>query len=253
MSQKATQSLHIGEPLYTVKAQNGEVFITGFTERSVAERFGVRHLTVCALLFVADGPDRGKLILHNREAKLRAKGKKHIKAPSYNLFGGHVTADIQNWDCLGQPVPMAICAEAIHRELEEELLQPGSIIPLVKWEREGEMISGFSGESYPVSELIPLGFATFESGDNVEISYFYALPIPGRDVDRLMAADNAVVDGSEINIMLPIEVMSEAAVKDIYDNDPSAEVADGISRLWLPENRGVLDQFRAVKQQICVE
>jgi hypothetical protein len=114
------------EKLYIVKRRGRGYLISGFEERTVAESEGHRHLTVIIVPFVADGSERGRWIVHDRTAKLWAKGKNGDRSPSLNLFGGHCSVTADQKKQVGGPVTQDIFDEAAKRELEEELLCRGS-------------------------------------------------------------------------------------------------------------------------------
>ena len=234
------------EPLYIVEQSVDDYFITGFTERKVAEKFGVRHLTVIIVPFVADGENAGKWIVHDRTAKQWAKGKLDCKTPSYNLFGGHCTADVTQIGLIGSKIPQEICDSAAKRELEEELLCFDGSICLEIWENKRKTDCFVNACPYEANDLIPIGFSSYADKDNIEFSYIYALPVPEKDLSTLVAADNYVINEMEHNVSLPIVVLSEIDLLVLSQTDYSIEVCDAITRLWNAENKVVIDKLRTV-------
>jgi hypothetical protein len=227
------------EILYIVERHKDRYYITGFTERETAEQFGVRHLTVIVVPFLINGPDQGKWIVHDRSAKQWAKGKPDCKSPSYNLFGGHCTADLARPELIGAEIPMEICLDAARRELDEELLFEGKGKPLEVWEKGAKTEQVLDSAPYQADDLIPLGFASYEDKDNVEFSYFFALPVSGTDVGGLIAADDYLKDGVKHNVFLPIKIVSESDLQVMLQTEPRVEICDAITRLWLEENKAV--------------
>lgn len=234
------------EMLYAVCREDDEYIITGFTERTAAERRGICHLTVIIVPFIQDGINRGKWLVHDRTAKLWAKGRQNGKTPSYNLFGGHCTADVSRIERVGKPVPLEICGLAANRELQEELLCRGNELALEVWTNK-QRTDSICAASYEYKPLLPIGYASYTGDDNVEISYVYALPVPAEDVDALIAADDYIKDGSKRNVALPVAVKSEAELMDLHLGRPEVEICDAITRLWDKENR---DLRRKLKETI---
>lgn len=239
------------EPLYIVETKEEEIIITGFTERSTAEKYGIRHLTVIIVPFVIDGDNAGKWIVHDRTAKQWGNGKINCKSPSWNFFGGHATADSTNIDLIGKVVPQSICLDAAKRELEEELLCPGGEKILEVWKNKKKTNKIVHGIPYQAQELIPIGFSSYTDKDNVELSYFYALPIPQEDVKNLFGADNYTRDRVIHEVYLPICLFLEKDLLVASQMKPDIEVCDAITRLWLPENKTVIEKLRTVIEGVC--
>ena len=234
----------IAEKLYVVEKRRREYIIQGFKERSVAEKLGLRHLTVIIVPFVIDGVAKGQWIVHDRTAKQWAKGKKSCLSPSLNLFGGHCAADADQMKRIGESITMEIFEKAAERELEEELLSRGSGRFLEIWDSKDGPSGGISAARYQHHALIPIGLVTYSGQDNHEVSYLYALPIPAEDTDKLLAADNYVKDGMEHDISLPIMEVNEAELRSMFRKKPSVEICDAITRLWLWENRAAYRKLR---------
>lgn len=245
------QSAH-GELIYMVQKLDENVVISGITERSIAEKLGLRHLTVIIVPFVADGAHEGHWITHNRHDKQIVKGK--ACAPlSLNLFGGHCGPSDDITGLVGQTVKDELLFENALRELSEELLvQEGLEKRLERWG--GGVFTGeyLNASPYEVCEedLIPIGFTEYTAKDNVEYSYVFALPVPGSQVEQLIAADNYMkisqADGTarEADIALPVEVKEEAELKRLWESrDPQIEVCDAITRLWEDQNREVYQKL----------
>ena len=227
------------EALYTVAQYGDRYYITGFTERKAAEKLGVRHLTVIIVPFVEDGKDKGKWIVHDRSAKQWAKGNPDCKSPSYNLFGGHCTADTLQLELVGSEIPMEICRSAAKRELDEELLRQGKEKDEKKkklevWEKRIKTDKHKDAIAYQSKELIPVGLTSYEAHDNVELSYVFALPVPSSDVDKLIAADDYKKDH---HVLLPTEIMAESDLQTLFQTNPNIEICDAITRLWNEETR----------------
>ncbi len=242
-----------GEPLYVVERRGDDCYIVGFTERTRAEKTGERHLTVIIVPFVADGRDRGKWIVHDRTPKQQARRKRDYKTPSYNLFGGHCTANLDRTDLIGTVVPMGICDDAAKRELEEELLRAGSKTELEIWEDGHATGAVVLADPYEPTDLIPIGFTSYQDKENVELSFVYTLPIPEADIGCLIAADNYMREGQERNLQLEIAVMSETELLIIPYRNPNAEICDAITRLWLPENTGVYEKLKRTINDVVAQ
>ena len=225
------------EILYIVERHKDRYYITGFTERETAEQFGVRHLTVIVVPFLINGPDQESGLFMT--AAPVGEGETGLKSPSYNLFGGHCTADLARPELIGAEIPMEICLDAARRELDEELLFEGKGKPLEVWEKGAKTEQVLDSAPYQADDLIPLGFASYEDKDNVEFSYFFALPVSGTDVGGLIAADDYLKDGVKHNVFLPIKIVSESDLQVMLQTEPRVEICDAITRLWLEENKAV--------------
>ena len=237
------------ELVFTVEKVSGEHIITGITTRDAAEQYGLCHLTVIIAAFVSDGHLRGSWIVHDRTAKQWAKGKQNFPTPSWNFWGGHVTAYPGDVGMIGKSVPQRVCDDAARREISEECYTAGTGTMLEVWS-DGQKVKEVPAEPYPVKELIPLGFITYADESNVEASYCYALPIPMKDIALLRAADDYMADEGKRNVQLPISSKTEMELLKIPYTDPRAEVCDAITRLWMPENSDVYKKLLGV---ICTE
>ena len=231
------------EPLYEAYERGGKYYLSAFADRKTAEDpvNPVRHLTVIIVPFAADGKDKGKWIVHDRTEKQWAKGKVSCKSPSYNFFGGHVKADITKEELLGCEIPQYIFDNAARDELSEELLvgSDNNEKLLEIWEDKTPTGKSVGAKPYPANKLIPVGMTEFDGGGNQEFSYFYALPISGGDIHKLIAADDY---GMNKNVRLTIAVKSEMELlKAPYRTDTpyvrqNGEICDAITRLWENEN-----------------
>lgn len=242
-----------GECLYTVLKQEEKYILSGITKRVVAEKLGLRHLTVIIVPFVTDGPDQSRWILHNRHDKQIAKGKSCVPL-SLNLFGGHCGPpedDITGQ--IGQTIGSELLCENALRELSEELLcRKGKEKRLELWREgvfTGEYLCASPFEVKPES-LIPIGFTEYAAKDNVEYSFVFALPVPGSRVEQLIAADNyekhSQTDGTshEADIALPVLLMAESELQRLWESrDPRIEVCDAVTRLWEEPNHAVYQKL----------
>jgi hypothetical protein len=242
----------IKELLYILNLnESGETYdIVGFAERKYAEEHRLRHLTVIIVGFISDGKDKGKWVVHDRTEKQLAKGKKDAKSPSYNLIGGHVMVDMTDMssvmDLAGKNTSSVeikeICLKAAQRELNEELYLRGWTAKLAVLKNGIPTNNVITVSPYKHKPLIYIGISTYESNDNVEVSYIYALPIPSSDYDKLVAADDYVDEkGKHRDIFLPISAYSECELKKLHQDSSisNAEVCDAITRLWSEENEYV--------------
>lgn len=243
-----------GELLYLVGKSDESYLITGITERLVAEKRGLRHLTVIIIPFITDGANKGCWIVHNRHDKQIAKGK--TSAPlSLNLFGGHCGPPEDDVAALiGKTVELELLRENALRELSEELLcKNGTEKRLELW-RDGAFARDFLyAAPYKVSpeSLIPVGFTEYAAKDNVEYSYIFALPVPGDQSEQIIAADNyekrgQIIEGMvyEADIALPVMFIPEPELKRLWEKrDPEIEVCDAITRLWEEQNRAVYQRL----------
>lgn len=224
------------EKLYIVEKRRRGYSILGFEERAAAEANGLLHLTVIIVPFITDGPEKGQWIVHDRTAKLWAKGKTDVRSPSLNLFGGHCSVAEEQGTRTGEPVTREIFDSAAERELGEELLCRGSGRYLEVWKSKGGPSSDTRAAQYTHAPLIPIGIVTCNEANNREASFLYALPVPSTDADALIAADNYLWQGVEQNIALPILRKSETELRALHKNNPEVEICDAITRLWRLEN-----------------
>jgi 8-oxo-dGTP pyrophosphatase MutT (NUDIX family) len=239
------------EKLYIVKKTKRGYEICGLEERSVAEQKGLRHLTVIIVPFVASGPEEGRWIVHDRTAKLWAKKKAAGATASLNLFGGHCSAGEEASSRIGTLVTMDIFDAAAERELEEELLRRGTGHKLEVWDNNQGASDSREAAKYAHLPLIPVGIVTYSSASNCEASYLYALPVPAADVDALIAADNYTRGGEERDIALPILRMRENELKKLHRKNPTVEICDAISRLWLCKNRSARRKLQRAIRAYC--
>lgn len=237
------------EKLYIVEKNRKGYIISGFEERSVAEKRGLRHLTVIIVPFICDGAAKGRWIAHDRTAKQWAKGRRSCLSPSLNLFGGHCAADADQVKRIGAYVTLNIFEETAERELEEELLCCGNGNILEIWNGNDGPSGSIIAARYQHQKLIPIGYVTYSGQGNHELSYLYALPVPAEDVDKLLAADNYEKDGLEHDISLPIIKVNETELRSMYRKKPGVEICDAITRLWLWENRAAYRKLRQTIQK----
>ena len=241
------------EKLYIVQKTKHGYEICGLEERSVAEKKGLRHLTVIIVPFVAGGPEQGRWIVHDRTAKLWAKKKAAGASASLNLFGGHCSAGEEANDRIGKLVTMDIFDDAAERELEEELLRRGTGHKLEIWDNAEGASDSREAATYAHLSLIPIGIVTYSGASNCEASYLYALPVPAADVDALIAADNYTRGGEERDIALPILRMRENELKKLHKKNPTVEICDAISRLWLCKNRAARRKLQRAIRNYCAD
>ena len=232
------------EAIYVVEPHNDQYVITGFTERSTAHKYGVRHLTVLIAPFVTGGKSNGQLIIHDRAAKQWAKGLTGCESPEYNLFGGHCSVDNPaDFSVMRRQVSIEkICRPAAEREMKEELLfrqVPNQKLKVNErqleiWEDKRNTYKTLIGYEIELlgKDLLPIGFTSYTAKNNVEVSYFFALPVPHDMVELVIAADNYISEGEEHDVYLPIFLVTP---QDLFAM-PKSDVCDGISRLTLPEN-----------------
>jgi|GEM_PF-3948866 len=248
------------ELIYIIKQDEKykNFIITGVTTRDVAHEFGLCHLTVIVVPFIADGLHRGKIVLHDRTAKLEAKKSGNRKSPSYNLFGGHCVADITK---IGHIVTESDYISNARRELSEELLKKGnssSKKQLETWKNGEKQDDTVGAEPFSHKELISLGITANLEGNNKEYSYYFALPISESELFegtadisktspenlKLVAADSYHRGGEEHDVYLPICIMSEIDLLKTPYVTPNAEICDAFTRLWKPENAGVYAKLK---------
>lgn len=242
-----------GEKLYIVEKTKLGYEIVGFKARSVAEKQGLRHLTVIIVPFVTSGPEQGRWIVHDRTAKLWAKGKAAAASASLNLFGGHCSADEEAQKRIGELVTMDIFDVAAKRELEEELLRRGKGHTLEGWQSKAGPSESREAAGYAHLPLIPIDVVTYDGEDNKEASFLYALPVPAADVDALIAADNYERDHKERDIALPILRMNGKELKRLHKQNPDVEICDAISRLWLWKNRAANRKLNRAIRDYCAD
>ena len=237
-----------------IKGKDTEKYIVkGFVERKYAEEHKIRHVTTIIVPFIVDGDDKGKWIVHNRLAKQQAKyfeenGQlKPDNKPSYNLLGGHCTVldgGLGFGDLISEEF---LLAEAM-RELEEEAYLEdlnGNII-LEVWGADGKKDESKNkkAKKYTGAELIRIGFTEYESKNNVEYSYVFALPVKSDIYNSLLFADDYKAGH---NVYLEKEKFHEAELKYMHENEKTIEICDAITRLWLlPENEAVLNKLRDI-------
>lgn len=240
------------EHVYIVERQNDSVICSGTIERTVAEREGIRHLTVIIVPFIADGENKGNWIVHNRHDKQKAKNKISPML-SINLFGGHCCPSDGDIIETGSTVNESLLLHNAVREMTEELFercssQDTGAIALEDWSKGFPDCSiPIYGRSYnmPECSLIPIGYADYTSKNNVECSYLFALPIPCADIDKLIAADDYQrKDGSKGTVCLPILIKTERELFELSKADSSdVEICDAITRLWELQNKNTYQRL----------
>lgn len=227
------------EKVVIVKNNSQQIIYTGSVERGFAHQYGVCHLTVIVVPFITDGVDKGKWIVHNRRDKQLAKG---LNCPQYsfNLFGGHCNPPLNESEIIGKEISQKFLLESALREISEELYLLADKDSFLKCWGNNRTISAVR---YPVSidKMIRIGYVFCNEGNDKEISYLYALPIPSADTAKLIAADDYhKTDGTKENIALPIFVKAEKALYELYqDTNPDIEICNAITRLWKDQNKVV--------------
>lgn len=241
------------EMVCLVEEQDGQVYINGMAERGTAERDGLRHLTVIVVPFIAAGPYAGCWVVHNRFEKQLAKGKQ-CPPLSLNLFGGHCDGAGEHMaDLVGHPVPERLLRKNLLRELSEELYATGSsddaAPSMLERRLNGSPTPDGAVKAYqyisPLSEPIAAGYTVYTGKSNLECSYIYALPIPGMDAEKLIAADDyRRADGTKGDLALPVILTTEAELRRQFQSgDSEREVCDAITRLWEKQNAGTYEKL----------
>lgn len=229
----------MSEKIMTVRMKDGKIIYTGSAERSIAERDGLRHLTVIAAPIITDGNNRGKLLVHNRRDKQLAKGKP-CPAYSYNLFGGHCNPPENDTRLIGTPVSEALLLENLLRELSEEMYFPcegDEKATALENKTEGSVVYA---KSFPVQieNLIPLGYTVYSSPHDNEYSFVYVLPITSETADNIIAADDyQKADSTKGSLALPTALMTLDELHSLYETDSAdVEICNAITRLWDEQN-----------------
>lgn len=230
------------ERIITVEKADNKIIYTGSTERTTAEQYGIRHLTVIAAPIITEGKDKGKLLVHNRRDKQLAKGKACPKY-SYNFFGGHCNPPAVESPLIGKPVNEELLLENILRELSEEMYLPTEAdakTTVLENKADG---SAIYAKPFPLnrSDLIPLGYTVYSSCNDNEFSFVYALPLTSDTAGRVIAADDfQKPDGSKGNLALPTALMTLDDLRALYEKgDNDTEICNAISRLWEKQNEAV--------------
>lgn len=227
------------EKIITVERRGEKVIYTGSSDRDTAHKHGICHLTVIVVPFIADGADKGKWIIHDRRDKQLAKG---LPCPgcSFNLFGGHCNPPFSEAALIGEEIPEALLIDSALRELSEELyLSCDSGEALERFGKNETVLA----KPYPLNEnsLIGIGWTFFSDAADTECSFLYGLPVPSKDVESLIAADDYIKpDGTKGNIALPVFIKTERELLDIYrENNSDTEICNAITRLWDERNSAV--------------
>ena len=244
----AAETARNTELLYTVEEKDGRYYITGITTRSVAEQFGLKHLTVIIAAFVYDTCGQWKYLVIDRTNKLHAQGKTGCKTPNWNSIGGHVEAVVSNTALIGQEIPRYLRDEGARIELSQELVVRGTKTAVRIW-KNGGIHDVRMYDPYPAKPLIPIGYVTYAGKDNVEISYLYALPVPEEEVRKVFATDDYMEAGEKHNVKLGMSYQTEQELRNAEKTTPNAEVCDAITRLWQPENAEVFERLKTVIRQ----
>lgn len=260
------------EHLYIVtKAKNGGVEAIGVAEREAAHRLGLKHTTSICALVVADGPEAGRILVHDRYLKLLGKAEaraakdpaaaqkaEHLREHplrSLNLFGGHLSAPATQ--AVGD-VCHAIGEEEMRacmlHELEEELaLLPGASDAgqkIIHTRRADGPLEAMGVAPCPIDggKLAYIGYAEYTSPFNEEISSLFALPVALGVAARMVAADNYYdAGGTLVDIALPLSTLSLAEAQAMYSAGPKpdTELCDAFTRLLLEANRDTWERLKA--------
>ncbi len=260
------------EHLYIVtRNENGGVDAIGVAEREAAHRLGLRHATTICALVIADGPEAGKILVHDRYFKLLGKAEaraakdaaaahkaEQLRAHplrSLNLFGGHLSApDTQAVGDVCHTIGEAEMRACMLHELEEELaLLPGAGDAgqkTIHTRRADGSLEAMRVEPYPIdgAKLACLGYAEYTSPFNEEISTLFAMPVPAAVAARLVAADNYYdAGGTLVDIALPLCTLSLMEALAMYSAGPKpdTELCDAFTRLLLEANRGTWERLKA--------
>lgn len=228
-----------------------EYIVKAIADRDYSHDNGLCHTTSIIVPFVADGVDAGKWIPHDRTSKLWAKywekqGVMPQYSKSYNLIGGHCKAeDIAD---IGKPISNDTLQKGAQMELGEELKKrdPKGSKSLEVWDSGGHQPNkDVKARDYNALQLIPIGFAEYESKTNREASFVCALPVPSGDLDDdlISADDYKGQDKKTHDVYLPLELKTEAELRELHKNSSDTEVCDAITRLWESQNQVVHDKL----------
>ena len=216
----------MAEMIYQASVIDGKYYAVDKVERNAAEKDGICHLTAIVVMF-GTGLYAGQWLVHDRTDKLIKKGRYNGRfRRSYNLIGGHASAG-GAFVSPEKPLPAdGICGTAVCRELQEE-------------------VKGVD-TSRLIQCLIPIGYTSYKSRDNVEYSRVWALPLSDADADNLSCWDDFEENGIKTDIALPKHFLSETELRHLHDYHADIEVCDAITRLWEPQNRAVLRELRRI-------
>lgn len=248
------------EYLYAVRrneSARGGFEIVGVMEREAMHEMAVRHVTTIGILVITDGPDAGKLVVHDRYAKLLGKAEAREKTSrdcelkairlranpfqSYNLFGGHLSVS----DALPvRDIARNLTEEEPHQCILHELAEELALTPapgqteclriVYRREVDGSMTPVTVAE-FPVrqEEVVCLGITDYLSANNAEFSFIYAIPISAEVYKHLAATDNYYdQNGRLIDVLLPIEAFSLEEIRAMNMLKPQGkELCDAITRL----------------------
>jgi hypothetical protein len=245
----------MGEKIYEGEKggkNNLEYMVVGTVDRDKAEAKGICHFTTIIVPFITDtnpdSEDKGKWIFHDRTPKLWAKKKTPQYKKSFNLIGGHIQAVDES--LIGKAMKSKTLVEGALDELSSELLiedisSDFDDIKVEIWDKDGKN-GTLNARKYFSRQLIPVGYTEYDSENNKEFSYVFALPVPIEDYGELICADDYIdVDNEHRNVKLKKKLATEEVLYAIYqeqqriiaaNKEPEIEICDAITRLWDDKN-----------------
>jgi len=216
------------ENLFIVERSGDDVIIKDIAERKYAEDNGLRHLTVICVIFTIED---GKWLLQNRYKRYVTKAKaakKPIPAPYdiFNTLGGHCTPGTNDQSLIGEKVTEALLYESLRKELSEELLTKADRTPF----------------PIPLFAPIPIGLTEHNAPNNIELSYYFALPMTTAQSQQIYTADDVVIDGVKENIIMEHKCFSQSELVALKAEN---KLEDAITRLYdNPANHKTLQKLR---------
>lgn len=231
--------------------------VVGVVEREAMHEMAIRHVTTIGILVITDGPDAGKLVVHDRYAKLVGKAEAREKTSadcelkaiqlranpfqSYNLFGGHLAVpDTLPVRDIGRNLTEEEPRQCILHELAEELAltpapgQTEGLRTVYRREADGSMMP-VTVASFPVrkEEVVYMGMTDYVSANNTEFSFVYAIPISAEVYQHVVATDNYYdQNGCLIDVLLSVEAFSLEEICAMNTLKPQGkELCDAITRL----------------------
>jgi hypothetical protein len=222
--------------------------IAGLTDRDVAHNEGDWHFTVLTIFYITDGKDKGKLLVHDRAARQKAKGKGdkteyNLSASGHCEISDKITKEkveaLKGHKYNHPMVKEQIFDPTFDKEFSEEVFLADT--------NGNVKLQGYDGNVKECDKLTPvfLGFVRFSGkgsdGINNEISAVYGIPVDEDTANNLIFADD---DGKGNDIYLKKEFFSLDYLRELYDNQPEL-LCDAISRLFTDENRHIFDYLLA--------
>jgi hypothetical protein len=137
-------------------------------------------------------------------------------------------------------------------ELSAELLIKNTlphlnVIEVEVWENKEGKTRTENVSKYYSRRLIPVGYTEYDSANNREFSYVFALPVPPEDYTGLISADDYIGENDKhLNIKLSLDLFTEEELKDKHYNVQDIEVCDAITRLWDDKNIQTLEKLHSI-------